>query len=162
MAPNYFQVYKTDFEGSTLKDDRIVFEDKNCIVSYNLWDAGGDIGFNIYNKTENYLTVDLTKTFFVLNGVAYAYFQNRIFSNSSNTGTTITAYNSPIYWNYNLTKVAGTSSSGTSTSYIEKPELTIPSATSMNISEYHISNSRYFDCDLSKTPTKKNIKTVTI
>lgn len=157
---NYYQVYKTNLDSGTITNNKIVFEDKNCSVSYNLWTEGGDIGFNIYNKTERDLTINLAKTFFVLNGVAYEYFQNRTFSKSSNSGSTVTSYNYPYYWNSNVAKVAGTSSTSFSTSYIEKPELTIPSKTSINISEYHITNIRYTNCDLPKVPSKKNIKTL--
>ena len=149
---NFYQVYKTNINNGTMTKNTIVFEDKNCIVSYNLWAEEGNIGFNIYNKTENDLTINLTKTFFVLNGTAYEYFQNRTFTRSSNVGMAVTSYYYPYYWNYNIQKLKGTSSSGFSTSYIEKPELTIPSKTSINISEYHITNSRYFNCDLDSYP----------
>lgn len=157
---NYYQVYKTNADNGIVDNNNIVFEDNNCSVYYNLWTEGGDVGFSIYNKTESDLTVYLTKTFFVLNGVAYDYFQNRTFSKSSNNGTTLTSYNYPYYWNYNVTKVAGISSTSFSTSYIEKPELTIPPKTLINISEYNVTNERYINCDLAKYPTRKNIKTL--
>lgn len=78
----YYQVYKTEPVNGKLTNDKIVFEDNNCIVAYHLWADGGNIGFAIYNKTEDDLVVDLTRTFFVLNGVAYEYFQNRTNSSS--------------------------------------------------------------------------------
>ena len=66
---NFYQVYKTNFNDGNLTKDKIVFEDNNCSVSYNLWSEGGNMGFAMYNKTENYLIVNLAKTFFVLNGM---------------------------------------------------------------------------------------------
>jgi hypothetical protein len=146
---DFYQVYTTDFDKGTLSKNKIVFEDKNCIVTYDLWADGGNIGFNIFNKTENDLTINLTKTYFVINGIANEYFQNRTFTRSSNVGTAITSYYYPYFWNYNIWNVQGTGSTGFSTSYIEKPELTIPSKTSINILEYHITNARYYNCDLS-------------
>ena len=122
---NYYQVFKTNADNGIVTKKNIVFEDNNCSVYYNLWTEGGNVGFSIYNKTESDLTVYLNKTFYVLNGVAYEYFQNRTFSKSSNNGTTVTSYNYPNYWNNNVAKVAGTSSTSYSTSYNEKPELTI-------------------------------------
>lgn len=162
VTTNYYQVYKTSPDNGTLTNDKIVFEDKSCSVAYNLWANGGDIGFSIYNKTESDLTVDLTKTFFVLNGVAYEYFQNRTFSKSSSSGTALTTYNYPYYyyWYYNPSKITGTNSTSFSTSYIEKPQLTIPPKTQVNVSEYHVANARYINCDLLKYPTSKTIKTV--
>jgi hypothetical protein len=157
---DYYQVYKTNTENGTLNNDKIVFEDNNCSVYYNLYSEGGNVGFSIYNKTENDLTINLTKTFFVLNGVAHEYFQNRTFSKSSNSGTTLTSYNYPIYWNNNLAKVTGSNSTSFSTSYIEKPELTIPSKTLINISEYIVTNARYANCYLVKYPSRKNVSTL--
>lgn len=157
---NYYQVYKTYTENGTINNNKIVFEDKNCSVYYNLWTEGGDIGFGIYNKTESDLKVYLDKTFFVLNGVAYEYFQNRTFSKSSNSGSSVTAYNYPYYGNYSVTRLDGSSSTSFSTSYMEKPELTIPPKTLINISEFKVTNERYINCDLAKYPSHKNIKTL--
>ena len=156
---DYYQVFKVNSESGTNGKDKIVFEDKNCIVEYNLWEDGGDIGFKIFNKTDNDLTVDLTKTFFVLNGVAYEYFQNRIFSKTSSSGTQRTFY-PYYYWYWQPSKITGTSSSSYSTSFNEKSELAIPSKTQIYISEYHIVNARYVNCDLLKTPSRSEMKTL--
>ena len=155
---NYYQVFQTTPDNGKTKNNEIVFEDTNCKVTYDLWAEFGDMGFSIYNSSENDIVVDLTKSFFVLNGVAYEYFQNRTFSKSSNTGTTVTSYNNPYYWN--VAKVAGTSSVSSSIAYMEKPQLTIPPKTSINISEYKVTRERYVDCDLEKFPSKKTIKTL--
>ena len=158
----YYQVYKTSIDGTgALKDNRVTFEDSNCVVTYNLWTNGGYVGFNIYNKSSNDLTIDLAKTFFVLNGYAYEYFQNRTFSKSSNYGTTVTTYNNPYYNNSNLVKFDGSTSSSFSTTFFEKSELTIPSKTHLNISEYSIVNSVYETCNWDKYPSQKKIKPLT-
>lgn len=156
---NYYQVYKANSENGTSSKDKIIFEDKSCSVTYNLWGEGGDIGFSIYNKTDNDMTIDLTKTFFILNGVAYEYFQNRTFTKSSSSGTTLTSY-PYYYWYWTPSKVAGTNTTSFSTSFGEKSELTIPSKTSVNVSEYHVSNSRYLNCDLLKYPSRSKMKTL--
>lgn len=160
ITTDYYQVYKTNTDNGIVNKNKIVYEDNNCSVYYNLWTSGGDVGFSIYNKTESDLIIYLSKTFFVLNGVAYEYFQNRTFSKSSNSGTTVTSYIYPNDWNYNLAKVAGANSTSFSTSYIEKPELTIPPKTMINISEYNVVNARYTNCDLAKNPSRRNIKTL--
>lgn len=135
----------------------MTFEDKNCIITYNLWDNGGNVGFTFFNKTENDLTLDLTKTFFVINGIAYEYFQNRTYSSTSNSGSIHTAY--PYYnWFSNTMTISEAKSNSYSTSFNEKPELTIPSNTSINVSEYHLMNSCYEDCDLQKYPSYSKSK----
>jgi hypothetical protein len=158
---NYYQVFKTIPENGTFSKDKIIFEDKNCIVAYNLWEDGGDVGFSVFNKTESDITIDLTKTFFVINGVSYEYFQNRTFSKTTSSGTTHTSY--PYYyyyWNWKPSRVSGTNSTSYSTSFSEKSELTIPTLTSINISDYHVTNSRFTNCDLPKYPSRKNVKTL--
>src|SRR5258705_914891 len=157
---NYYQVYKANSENGTFAKDKIIFEDKNCSVTYNLWAEGGDIGFSIYNKTDNDMTVDLTKTFFVLNEVAYEYYQNRTYTKSSSSGTTLTSYPYYYYSYWTPSKASGTNSTSYSTSFGEKSELTIPSQTLVKVSEYHISNSRYANCDLAKYPSRSKVKTL--
>ncbi len=159
-ATNYYQVYKTSNENGTLVNNKVVFEDNNCSVSYNLWKEGGNVGFSIYNKTENDLIIHLDKTFFVLNGLAFEYFQNRTFTNSSNLGTSVALYSSASNLKKNMAKIEGSNSTSVSTTYIEKPCMTIPPNTSINISEFKISNAYHVDCDLPKQPTSKKIKTI--
>ncbi len=114
VTKSYYQVFRTVPENGTLNRSQIIFEDNNCIVAYNLWGAdGGDVGFGIYNKTEEDLVLDLTKTFFVLNGVAYDYFQNSSSTKSNTSGSTLTTYNYPYYYYYlarTPTRYSGTSS----------------------------------------------------
>jgi hypothetical protein len=159
VSPNFYQVYKANSESGLISNDNIIFEDKNCKVSYNLWEEGGDVGFYIYNKTETDITLDLTKSFFVLNGVSYEYFQNRTYTKTNSSGASVsTAGYSYLY--AKPTNVSGTSTASFATSYEEKPSVTIPSKTMINVSEFHVSNSRYINCDLPKYPSTKDIKTV--
>lgn len=155
-APNYYQVYKSTAEEGILSKDYISFEDKNCIIHYNLWEEGGNPGFYIYNKTETDIILDLTKSFFVLNNVSHEYFQNRTFSQSNSSGT---SYNGRAY--FYSSPLNTTNTIGRSTSYAEKPAITIPSKTMTSISEFQISDSRYINCELPRFPSRKTIKTVT-
>ena len=91
---------------------------------------------------------------------AYEFFQNRTFYPSSNASVANFPGNSRNNLNNEPIKGTATSSSGFLTAFIEKPVLTIPPKTSINISGYLIANSRYVDCGLLKYPTKKNMKTV--
>lgn len=160
-VPNYYyQVYKTNPENGSMKDDKVVFEDNNCIVYYDLWKNGGDVGFSIYNKTDNDVVVDLKNTFFVLNGVAYTYFQNRTISNTINTGVSyqpIYPYRPSIFY---TTSVVTTTSNSNTISYIEKDEQTIPSKTRINVAEFQVVNSRFKHCDLILYPSRNKIKTL--
>lgn len=151
---NYYQLFTASSDGGKFENKNIVFNDANCTVSYNLWSDGGNIGFNIYNKTDNDLELDLTKTFFVYNGVSYEYFQNRTFTKSSGSTSTQT------YSYYRFITNSNTSINGVSTSVIEKPMLTIPPKTSINVADFNIVNTRFISCDLTRYPTSRTIKTM--
>jgi hypothetical protein len=173
---NYYQIYKVNpSENIVKKDNLLVFEDENCIVSYDLWQNGGNIGFNVYNKSNKNLYLNLEQSFFIFNGIANNYYKNRIFSNTSNSGTisqstlslskSITGFN-----NLNLlqtnnktatSNIGLVNSIGYSVSFNEEKIINIPPKTSKYITEYSINNSFYRDCDLFKYPTKKQIKTKT-
>lgn len=171
---SFYQVYKaTPSDKLIIQDNSLVYEDDNCKVSYNLWGEGGNIGFCFFNKTDKNIYLNMEESFFVLNGISYNYYRNRVFTNSSTLGITtsktagvsksVTGYN---YLNLlqanriEITSSAGlVTSSGYSTAYIEEKFICIPSKTSKIITEYSINESLIRDCDLFKYPSKKQIKT---
>ncbi len=80
-STTYYQVYtiqSSDTEKT--KANKYVYEDDNCLVMYNFWRDGGSPGFTFYNNTDSIIYVDLSKSFFVRNGIAYDYFLNRSWS----------------------------------------------------------------------------------
>jgi len=170
---SFYQVYKaTPSDNLITKDNYLVYEDDNCKVSYNLWDEGGNIGFRFYNKTNKNIYLNLEESFFILNGISYDYYKNRVFTNSTTSGATTarsaTASKSVTGINYldllqtNRIQAASSvglmSSSGYSISYNEEKVICIPSKTSKFITEYNINESLFRDCALFKYPTKKQIK----
>lgn len=172
-ATSYFQVYKTvPSEKVVIKDNLLIYEDENCEISYNLWDNGGNIGFQFFNKTDKNIYLNLEESFFVLNGISYNYYKNRIFTNSESLGSSnsraLKATQSVTGLNFvdlfQTNKISETNTSGTTTSsgfsvsYHEENIITIPSKTSKIVSEYNINESLFRDCDLLKYPTKKQVK----
>lgn len=175
VTTNFHQVYKVQPADMEVKEQFLIYEDENCIISYRFWSEGGNAGFKIFNKTDNDLFLNLKKSFFVLNGVAYDYYLNRVFSNSTTSGIstsrTATASKSATGVNqFNLlqtnllraTSSKGlTTSSGYSISYNEQKYLCIPSQTSKVVSEYNVNKELYRDCDLFRHPKKSQINTKT-
>ena len=170
----YFQVYKTTATNDLTKtNNHLVYEDENCKVSYNLWNDGGDIGFLFHNKSNKEIYLNLEESFFILNGVAHDYYQDRVFTKSSSSeassSRTTTASKSVSGINYfNLlqtnslhanSSVGLVSTSGYSTAYTEESIINIPAMTSKIISEYSINRALFRDCDLFKYPTKSQVKT---
>ena len=155
-----------------LKENLLVYEDENCKVSYNLWNEGGNIGFQFFNKKDKNIYLNLEESFFILNGVSYNYYRNRVFTNSTRSGTLAsrgrTASKSVTGINYldllqtNTITATNTvelmSSSGFSVSFNEEKICCIPSKTSKIISEYNINEKLFSDCSLFKYPSRNKIK----
>ena len=79
VSTNFVQVYKAmPSDKLVMQDDRIVYEDDNCKITYYLWSEGGNIGFQFFNKTDKNIYVKLEESFFILNGVSYNYYRNRV------------------------------------------------------------------------------------
>lgn len=164
----FYQVCKTTPESNiTMKDNLLVYEDNNCKVIYNLWDDGGSVGFQFYNKTEINIYLNLEECFFISNGVANNYFKNRVYTYSTNIGSTQSIAKSMTGINYlqliqtNSASVNAMSSNGKSISSKEDNIICIPALTSKIIKEYSVTETPYRDCDLLRNPNKKQIKTLT-
>lgn len=151
----FYQVYQVNRVNNPTS-----FSDKNCIIHYNLWSDNGNPGFTFRNISTQNITIDLSETFFVINGFAQCYFKARFFTSSkynSNTNSFST------YIPYTGVRVGGSSVSanGAATTYEEQNFITVPPNTFVVLSEFEIVDERYVNCDLIKYPTKRNIKSVT-
>lgn len=171
-VPLYFQVYKAvPSNNMDVREDAIVYEDNNCKVLYDLWEEGGNIGFAFYNKTDQNIYLNLQESFFILNGLAYDYYKNRIFSGSissetaTSIGTTtaksITGVNYSDLLQTNTIQVTNSlgvvNTKGYTESYVENKTVTIPPKTSKVIMEYSINKSLFRDCGLYKYPKSNQI-----
>lgn len=174
-APSaYYQVYKVD----SVKDDvrksaEVIYEDSNCIITYNFWSDGGDVGFDFYNKTAQSINIDLRNTHFILNGYANDYFKNRVFTKSSSNaistaknstqGVAITGVNQLNHVQTNQVirsqEVHTSSSTGYAVSFEEDSIIRIPAKSKKRVAEYSINKSLILNCDLDKHPSRRRIKT---
>jgi hypothetical protein len=67
----------------------VLYEDENCAVFYKFWSDGGDAGFEFYNKTNEIIYLDLSKTFFIKNGVAYDYYQDQTVTKTKSSNVSV-------------------------------------------------------------------------
>ena len=90
----YIQILSTkpvnNVEKTTLTNGGVLYEDENCAVFYKFWTQGGDAGFEFYNKTDEIIYLDLTKTFFIKNGVAYDYYTDKTVTDTKTSQTSST------------------------------------------------------------------------
>ena len=80
---DYIQILKTNpvnnHENLSIGNGGILYEDGYCQLFYKFWEDGGNAGFAFYNKTDEIIYLDLSKTFFVKNGIAYDYYNPELF-----------------------------------------------------------------------------------
>ncbi len=163
----FYQVYETVPKNLKSESKMLVFENEECSINYNLWSPEGNPGFIFFNKTNELIHVHLDESFFVINGTAYDYFQNRIFSSSSSTSTQSKKTNSLTQLSGWLTSlniqqqsiVAINNQNGIKE--LESRTITIPSKTSKSISEFKINNVVFRSCDLLLFPKTKQINSLT-
>ncbi len=159
---SYYQVYKTKSSTITSTGDKTMhYEDSQCRIDYNLWADKGDAGFTFYNKTEETIYIALDESFYVLNGMAYDYYQNRSFTNAQSTvaQTARTTGIAQLGWLslYNTASKTTTSGSSNSTTVAEAKIISIPSKTAKRISEFDINRTLFRDCDLYLYPTSRQV-----
>jgi len=82
----HYQVLKVNYDKLLPEKDALLFENEQCKVIYNFWEENGNIGFVFYNKSEKTIYIDKSECFFILNGIANDYFQNRTYTKSSSVG----------------------------------------------------------------------------
>lgn len=139
----YYQMYQT----KPTSGNSLAFEDDNCSIVYNFWEEYGDIGFLFTNKTSENIYLHLDECFFVKNGFAEDYFQNRVFNGVASAPSKSINYQQRV-----LNVIAAVS---------EKPVICIPAHASKIISEFKISTSLYESCDLKKYPGNKDANSLT-
>lgn len=164
----YYEI--CNVSSNLVKDEAGQFEylGDGCTITYNFWSNGGDAGFVVTNESDEIVYIDLAKSFFIRNGVAYDYFLGRTttslstFIDSSSYSATATAYG---YWR-NLNNyvpgaitaqkgAANSQSNSKGVSYYEKDVIALPPHSSKSISEYSISTNVFYDCEYNITPNNK-------
>ena len=92
-TPSYANATKTD-------DGGMLYEDNDCAIFYSFWAEGGDASFAFYNKTDQIIYLDLSKSFFIRNGIANDYYRDRTWSEAqTNSASVASSSSSSIYGN---------------------------------------------------------------
>lgn len=69
------------------------FVDKNDLVTveYDFWDVAGKVSFAVFNNTSEDVYIDLSKSYYIKNGYAYDYYQNRRISYMSSSSNSVSS-----------------------------------------------------------------------
>lgn len=181
MPQVYYQLaHISSSDVSQNDDDAYVFSDSGISIAYDFWHNKGRFDFTITNTTDEEIYVDLSRSYFILNGIAYDYYLDRTYSitesSGKTTGTTKAASASVsgaastgiVYLGHdvNVGVTAGLSSlhgeslanydgAAFSVEYREKPVVCIPANTSKVFIEYAITDKPYKDRrKLAESPNK--------
>ncbi len=169
-SPTFYQLYKTESKEAAIETNQITFENEDLLIAYNLWADNGNGNFFIKNKTTQNISLDMSKSHLIINGIAHTYFQNRIFTSSSSAYSSISVgRTSSLGWVAASKNTAiGTVTTGTSTSnnsvsnsesvsYQEQQTISIPPNAGKVISGFKLKDVIYRSCDLYRFPKKKKI-----
>jgi hypothetical protein len=172
---SFYQVYRTSpLNDVKISDDMLVYEDENCIITYHLWSEYGKLQFLFTNKTQSNIYLNVGESFFIKNGMAYDYFKNRAYTNTtlvqkeaaddSNTADKkIDLFlPAPVKLSQESPGSKEEEVPQYSISSFEEKVVCIPYKTSKIFSEFMINEILYRDCNLLRFPaTKKQILTAT-
>lgn len=168
-SSNYFQICKVSSSLPISQSGAYEFTNEEINIQYDFWSEGGNICFTIKNNTNNILYIDLSKSFLIKNGIAYDYFLNRTVSTSSALSSSKTAgasANALVFFSSFYKNIPGSISTHQVNSVAsqhsitvaseEQPIVTIPPHAAKIFAEYAIMDSRFQDCELQDSPSKKN------
>ena len=95
----YYQVYsvKPVQDDILVSNNTIIYEDEECKISYDFWSYCGNAGFAFENKTYKNIYIDLSECFYIRNGYAYDYFQDRKYTSAVNTSVSKSSSSSFVY-----------------------------------------------------------------
>lgn len=94
----FCQIYETQpVDKNNIRSNNkgsLLYEDDRCAILYNFWSSHGSAGFEFYNKTDEIIYVDLTKSFFSRNGMAFNLYNGYEWSETYTTSTSNSSYSS--------------------------------------------------------------------
>lgn len=153
----FYQVYDTSLPNNVkMVNSNLYYEDDNCKIIYDLWGDRGEIGFSFYNKSDRNLYLNLEESFFIKNGVAYDYYQNRIFQTSKTSSSSVTDAATVINFGIAESQSLNSSQSNAYSEYkAEQKIICIPPKTLKCISEYKIADALYRSCNIYRYPNKR-------
>lgn len=124
---SYYQIQEvTTGPNLTAAGNTLVYEDPDCVITYDLWSNGGNTDFVFENKTGFLMYLNLDNSFFIKNGMAYDYNPHQ--------------------------KANKRSRECQSEANPENAVIKIPSHSKKVIRGFQITQSVYENCDLNKKP----------
>lgn len=144
---SYYQLFETSNKDNLKEEDgKLVYENTDVRVTYNLWGDGGRMFFRIYNKTEQILFVNVERSHFIRNKLSLNYYEAEQTTRSVGSGIWIEPYSRVTQvQTYNETTIKN-----------EKVE-NVPPNSFMIVGERTIAPVEYTDCNFKTYPKGDDI-----
>lgn len=166
MTPKYYyQVYDVEADGLQNDKQTVIFSNDECDVAYDLWGEAGNSGFFFRNNTDEDIYIDLTRSFFIRNGIAYDYFADAEYTHcitlTASSAAVLSAsftqlwYELPMWTPTAVTRGAQLSASGStgttnSVTTREAKYICVPANSAKFITGFNISDYIYKECGNDK------------
>jgi hypothetical protein len=132
------QIYQvSEWKSNAVKFENgdLYYSNEDVDIHYNLWSVDGSVSFTIYNKTSKALTIDWSKSHFILKN-----YSNDFFRNSQSTFTSVNMNHvSNVY-------SVGTKGTSSTTVVQDKQHTHLPPKSSVSF-WFRNSTALYFDCE---------------
>lgn len=129
-----YQIYEVESTNLQSSNKEIIFSNNDCEISYNLWCETGNLDFLFKNKTEHDIYIDMTRSFFIRNGIAYDYYSDIEYTRTTTTVTSATTSSALIINNKNYHKP------------VLPKYICIPAKSAKEIKSFNISDYIYYEC----------------
>lgn len=136
-AQDYIIYQVSDWTSKTAKlnsEGFLTYSDDNITLIYDLWSEAKLIRFSVYNKTDKPITIDWTKSHFILQDNSFDFFSNNVSTFSSGLLQRSTYYNH-----------SSAASTIKTTTTKEKEQTHVPPFSIVNES-FYINSPLVFDC----------------
>lgn len=159
-APIIYQQIATLESDQVKMNDNGVFSSDNpeFSVIYDFWSECGAFIFTVVNNTDKPLYLNLEKSYFIRNGIAFDYFQNRTFVESKGVSGSYSSaglFSSMFSTSSSVTSNSYITRKSTAVEYAEQQIVCIPAHSSKSFEEFKVSTKTVRECGLPRDPSKK-------
>lgn len=132
-------------------------------INYDFWSENGDVVFEIHNNSEKDIFIDMSKSFFIKNGIANDYFRNSssIISYNTNVSKAFGTMGTNTTLKSKLSTATTSSGVSTSIEYAEKSIICIPSKSYKVIAQFTLTDAPYRECGFIRDPIGKEVSIFT-
>lgn len=155
----YYQVYQTQpvDENSVVNNNgKLQHDAGKLVVSYNFFAENGDGGFWLTNNSDSIIYVNLAESFFIVDGQARDYYQDREWTTTKSSTITLSKREGKTRnGKKNKEKTEGSSTTSVNAStFNERSMIMVPPHSTKYFTEFSICNTVLEMCGVKDTPKK--------